>query len=308
MLMGRVARMYYELGLTHQEIADSLGLSRVRVTRLLADARAAGIVEITVHADAPLFDDLERALTERFALDGAWVAPSIDDPTKAERAFARTGVDAVSALVTPDPTVAFTLSTAVALIASSLPRATAATSTGGRYVPLTGSPAGRASDANPHELARHFAEAFGGRAFHLPAPLVAASPDAARILDADPGVTEILDLAAEADLVVTGIGNLDHDGGVLLRSLPPKTADELRAAGAVGDIAGRFFGPDGAPVDHPLDARIIGLDTERFHRIPKRLAVARGTSKVEALRTALTAGLVTHVATDVATTHALLRD
>ena len=42
MLLGRVARMYYEHGLTHQEIANALGLSRIRVTRLLAEARDKG--------------------------------------------------------------------------------------------------------------------------------------------------------------------------------------------------------------------------------------------------------------------------
>ena len=85
MLLGRVARMYYELGMTHQEIATALGLSRIRVTRLLAEARAQGIVEITVHSDEPLFADEQRALTDRFGLAQAWLSPSLGDPQKDAR-------------------------------------------------------------------------------------------------------------------------------------------------------------------------------------------------------------------------------
>ncbi|MEL6209782.1 MAG: sigma factor-like helix-turn-helix DNA-binding protein, partial [Pseudomonadota bacterium] len=43
-LMVRAAWMYYHDDLTHAEIARKLGLSRVKVTRLLKRAREQGIV------------------------------------------------------------------------------------------------------------------------------------------------------------------------------------------------------------------------------------------------------------------------
>ena len=75
-MVGRVARLYYEHGLTHAEIASMLDVSRIKVTRMLADARRRGIVEITVHSDERPFADLEEALVERFGLQSAWVSPS----------------------------------------------------------------------------------------------------------------------------------------------------------------------------------------------------------------------------------------
>jgi len=43
----KVARLYYEQGLTTDAIATELGLSRPKVSRLLSYARRSGLVEIT---------------------------------------------------------------------------------------------------------------------------------------------------------------------------------------------------------------------------------------------------------------------
>ena len=51
-LIGKAARLHYEFGLTHRDISEMLGISRVKVTRLLGQAREIGMVQITVNSDA----------------------------------------------------------------------------------------------------------------------------------------------------------------------------------------------------------------------------------------------------------------
>ena len=48
MQMYRIAKMYYVDNLTQQQIAVSENVSRSQISRLLDQARASGIVEITV--------------------------------------------------------------------------------------------------------------------------------------------------------------------------------------------------------------------------------------------------------------------
>ena len=62
-LLGKVARLHYDFGLTHQEIGEILRLSRVKVTRLLQQARDVGIVSIEVRTDASPYAALEVELT-----------------------------------------------------------------------------------------------------------------------------------------------------------------------------------------------------------------------------------------------------
>lgn len=302
MLIARVARLYYEHGLTHQEIADSLGISRIRVTRLLAEARASGLVQITVLADDTLFADEERALVSRFHLKQAWVAPRVADAAKSDNSFATVGAEALGSLLDANSTVAVAVSTAVALVADAFPKH----SVGGSYVPLAGSTAGLTTGSNPHEIAMQLAARTGGRAFYLPAPLIAASPEAATLATADPGVRQALAMAAAADIMVSGVGSVTDDAGLLFPSLSPKEKKRLHALGAVGDVAARFFDEEGRPIAGELDESVVGLSLEQIRAIPSRLAIVRGANKVEALRVALSAGLVNMLVTDTETAAGLL--
>jgi DNA-binding transcriptional regulator LsrR (DeoR family) len=173
-------------------------------------------------------------------------------------------------------------------------------------VPLAGSGSGLVNGANPHELALTLARKARGRAFHLPAPLLARSPDAARASYADPGVIDVLALAGKADILLAGLGGTTRGEGLLLGALDEAERDELVASGAVGDLAGRFFDANGAAVESELDTRIVGLTLEQMLAIPHRVGIARGATKIEALRAALTGGLVNMLVTDSETAAALL--
>jgi len=71
--MLRAARLYYEDGLTQQQVADELGVSRPKVSRLLTRARAEGIVRITIVDPFATFGEVEQHLVETFGLREAVV-------------------------------------------------------------------------------------------------------------------------------------------------------------------------------------------------------------------------------------------
>ncbi|MDR1808368.1 MAG: MarR family transcriptional regulator [Propionibacteriaceae bacterium] len=80
--LEEVARLYYERDLTQAKIARQLGVSRPFVSRLLAEAKAAGIVEITIHSQVPASQALRAALQTAFRLqDAALVADGEDGAT-----------------------------------------------------------------------------------------------------------------------------------------------------------------------------------------------------------------------------------
>ncbi len=58
----KVARLYYEQGLTTDAIATELGLSRPKVSRLLSYARRSGLVEIRIHDPEGQAQGLEARL------------------------------------------------------------------------------------------------------------------------------------------------------------------------------------------------------------------------------------------------------
>ncbi|MGA2530595.1 MAG: sugar-binding transcriptional regulator [Acidimicrobiales bacterium] len=303
-VIGKAARLHYEYGLTHQEVADVLHVSRVKVTRLLKQARDLGIVQIRVLPDVSPYAGLEMELANRFNLDEAIVVPTMADDLDQRRALAVAAARYLQRVLHHGMTVAIGLSRTVALIPQYVvdPRPANAT-----FVSLVGGMRRYAIAANPYEGAERLAQLFGGTAEHLLAPAIAGSPAIAEAFFADPGTVRTLERAASADLALLGIAATDDH--TTLVDEDELTSDEISSlieSGAVGDTAARFFDANGASVTHEIDSRIIGLTLTQIRQIPLRIVVAGGISKTEALRGALRGGLAAVVVLDAQTAQQVL--
>ena len=72
-LLARVSAMYYEQEMTQNQIASTLELSRVKIYRLLKEARESQIVRILIDWPIKRAAGLEARLTKQFGLDRALV-------------------------------------------------------------------------------------------------------------------------------------------------------------------------------------------------------------------------------------------
>ncbi|NJN98285.1 MAG: hypothetical protein HC875_31455 [Anaerolineales bacterium] len=68
-LLYKIAKAYYEENLTQEEIGKLFGLSRIKISRLLQQARDERIVHITIIPPAESNVELERELAARYDLD-----------------------------------------------------------------------------------------------------------------------------------------------------------------------------------------------------------------------------------------------
>ena len=306
-LIGKAARLHYEFGLTHREVSEMLGISRVKATRLLGQARDTGIVRITVNSDASPYALLETQLVQRFGLDEAVVVPSFEDESRQRSAVARGAAGYLQRVLRDGMTVTIGLSRTLALMPDFIVTPAHVEAT---FVPLGGGLSRTSHAVNAHESTERLAQLFGGHAEHLHAPAVMGSRDVARALRGEPAISRALAQAAEADLALVGVGGM-QTATVNLLAAGDITRDELgelRAAGAVGDIGARFFDRQGQLVAHELNERLIGLTLEEIGRIATRVVAATGPDKHTALQAALTAGLATVLVTDAGMAHRLLDD
>ena len=75
-LMFKIAWYYYIEGLTQQKIAELVGISRMRVIKLLEKAHQAGIVQIKIREDNVARIQSEKHLIEKYGLSDAYVVPT----------------------------------------------------------------------------------------------------------------------------------------------------------------------------------------------------------------------------------------
>ncbi len=310
-LLAMVARLYYTDGLRQPEIASRLDLSQARVSRLLKRAEAEGIVRITVTAPPGIFPELEEELQARYGLRVAFVVDAPGSPDNEERLLQELGAAAAYYLeaVLRSGDVMGISSWSSSLLATADAMRPLPKLLGVRVVQVLGGVGNPSARLHANRLTHHFAELVNGEAVTLPSPGIAGSPESAQVLREDPYVAAALDLLKDLSLVLVGIGALRpsrllaSSGNVFSR----EELEELSNQGAVGDICLRFFGSDGRPVAGRLDDRVIGIRLDELKAIGRRIAVAGGTRKTEAIRAALRGGWVNTLITDRATAESLLR-
>lgn len=304
--LARVSRLYYEDDLTQSEIAALLGLQRVKVTRMLAEARRTGVVTITVHgAPEHPFEEEERALADRYHLTRCQVATTSRQPENTARAVAAAAAQSLAKIVDSSSMIVVGLSRGVVAAVRAMVPAAQTRHPG--VIPLGGS-WGRSCDGmSPHELATVLAQKAEGTSYSYPAPMLAGTVTAAATFNADPLVARALDLIRRADALVVGVGEAPGGPDSLLGNLlSDDDVADLRSRGAVGDVCGRYFDASGNRVDSEVDRRVVGIDMDEVRAIPHRLGIAYGPRKISPLAAALGGGVLNGLVTDVTTARALL--
>jgi deoxyribonucleoside regulator len=306
-LLAEVATLYYEEGLTQEEIAHELDISRSNISRLLAEARRKGVVQITIHYPWKTVPSLQTALVERFGLTAARVLVA------ANRSYDQLlpGLGTLAArylegILPQRGVLGISWGTTIyhvvrALRPTERPEIDVVQMIGalGLGDPVIDGP----------ELARLLAEFLGARYHYLHAPLLIEDDTAREALVHTGRIRETLDLASRADLALVGIGSIVPPLSGAIRSgyVDEEWQAVLRRHGAVGDICSQFFDIHGQPLDIPFNHWVIGVDLAEIKRIPCVIGVAGGRFKAPALRGVLRGGYLDVMVTDDEAAREVLR-
>jgi deoxyribonucleoside regulator len=298
-LLVRVARMYYGMHLTQEQIGDRLGLSRFKVGRLLDRAVRESIVRIEIVHPAARLVELEESLITRFGLTAAVVTDTVGGGDAAERALREVVAGAAAeylAAVRPTGAIGVSWGRTMLELASRLePGWTTAT----EIVQLNGATSRSATPTRAGEIVDRFAATTGAAVRLLPAPAIVGSAELRVALEADPSVGETLDAARRAPFAVFSLG-VPTPESVLAESGFVVDADRarLRAAGAVGDVLGRFLAGDGRIALPDLDERTVGLPLADLAAKPHAVGLAAGMDRGPIALAAIRAGCLNVLVTD----------
>lgn len=304
-LLYKIARAYYQDGLTQEQIGERLGLSRIKVSRLLRQAREEQVVQILIVPPQDSTVELERELEAAYGLDEAIVlSPSAHDEATVARELGLAAVDCLVRSLQGCTVLGLTWGSTLLSVVEALPRQNWPDL---RVVQMLGGLGRPEADVYGADLVHRAAQALGAKARLLAAPGIVANRMVRDALLGDPQIAETLRVAARADIALVGIGR-PTPGSVVMQAgiLTQEEFDRLQVQGAVGDIALRFFDRHGQVVEHELNDRIIGLDLDQIRRIPRVIGVAGGTQKLGVIRAALVGKLVHVLVTDDRTAVRLL--
>ena len=304
-LILQAARLYYEDNLTQQQVAQELGVSRPTVSRLLAQARQEGIVQITVVDPFATFEELETRLEKAFHLRQAVVAAG--EGASGELLRRRLGLATAKYLrstLNNSDRVGIGWGRTLHAVVEALGTERRAEV---QVFPLIGGLGQISPSFQVNDLARGLAEAFVGSWLALYAPAFVGDPSTCQALFQVADVEAVIQSWPKLDVALIGIGHfaLQRQSSMLFAGyMDAALLLELERRGAVGDLCGRFFDAQGQQC--LLEPGVIGISLEQLKALDHVIGVAGGEEKVAAILGALRGGCLNVLVTDTVTAEAIL--
>lgn len=306
-LMTRAARLHLIQGARQTEIAEKMGISQAGVSRLLRMAEENGIIRKIVVPPEGLYPDLEEGLMGVYKLDAAYVVDVGPNEDGIAQILGAAAARCLSDAFDGGPVLGFTSwSTTlreIARLVEPRPRSNI------KYVVEMLGDLGSPMLQHEADVATlQMAQAFDAEAVFLRAPGVMRTAHMRNAALSDLHIQRAIRQLDGVDIAFIGIGPADFHGP-LEESDNFFTAEQLaqvRAAGAVGQLHQRFIDREGKAVATPLDDLVIGISLEQLRNARRKIAVAGGAKKHEALAAALKGGWIDALVTDVNSANYLL--
>jgi len=301
--LAKAASMYYLQEIKMEAIAKHLHTSRSTVSRLLRDARASGLVEISLRPTRT--PSMGHRISAVFGIE-AHVVPVPEHASETERLEQVSTATArmISTWFDSNMVLGVGWGTTISAVARRLvPKSTR----GSAIVQLNGTANTRTSTAeHVGDLVFRFGKAFDAQVHTFPVPAFFDHPETRKAMWRERSVERVLDIQRRTDLALFSVGSVS--GNVPSRVVGGSTysagyLDEddltlLEAEGVVGDVCTIFLRSDGNYRDLALNERASGLTPAELRRIPRRVCVVVGNSKRAPLVAALRAGIITHLIID----------
>lgn len=293
----RAAWYYYNDGLTQNQIADMLGTTRIKVSRLLEKGRRSGLIELRINSPFEGCLTVQNELVEAFGLADARVVPSVPDLPVAPR-IGRAAASLLMQKLEPNDLLGIgwgeATTTTLRYMSSVFPqnKVSIVSLTGGvsAYIGTSGI---YGPESNAHLI---------------PTPLRVSTEELAGMLRVEPYVRHVLDMAATARIAIIGVGSVTS-AATLVRYgyCSPSEIELFKRRGAVGDVLGYFYDAEGQILDLDLHRHVVAISPDDLRKIPNVAAAAAGLDKVEAILGLLRSRLANTLITDEDTAKELIR-
>ena len=295
-MLVRIARLYYLRGMTHQEIADREGLSRIKVTRLLQEALAEHIVEFRI--SDPVIDtlNLEEDLQKAFGLKQAVIAPTPTTDTEMYDVLGRFAADFLVRNLRDGLTIGIGWGRTLNGMLPYLERTSCRDVS---VVSLTGGLSANNLQPNPYDVASAVADRLKAAVAYPLLPAIVDSEQTRTLFMKEKNLRQITARWKSVQIALLSIGVIAADTGVYYSfSDPAREAERARSRGAVGDILAMPFDVNGDVVDVGFTRRLITIPLEDLKKIPVVAGIAGGRHKAQALFGVLRSGFLTTLITD----------
>jgi len=291
----KCAWLYYVGRLNQNQIAKKVGLSKMRVHRLIAFAEKNGFVKTFVEGGFDETSKYENILKEKYHLKISEVIPIEDLNNDPSEMIAAAGARFIMNQINENNVSEFGIGTGNTLnnIAKWLPKIDKEID----FITVNGSLTSHNSIQTETGI-NQIAHKTNGECYNVGIPLMVESVEQKKILEKIKFIKEIMNRANNTKVKILGVGGLFETSQIVRSKIFSKESiEKIKQAGAVGEVAGNFFDKNGKFISIKETQKITSADIDSFKK-SSTVLVAGGRYKISQIKSVLKSGLFTGLITD----------
>lgn len=294
-LIIKTAWYYYIEDMTQQKISEKLGISRMRVIKLLDKARQTGIIQFRISQERSQHLQVEQKLIQRWNLKDAFVVPTPAAGTNLNETLAKAAAMYITDRLADNSYINMGYGDTPSRVLNHLATLTESPIS---VVSMTGGVS--------YYLPNNLSSIFNAKLFLYPTPLMFSSRELCQAVREEPCVREIARMVKLASMTIIGIGGMGEDATIVNNGILNKNDFlYLSMQGAVGDLLTHFIDIHGNPVSSHIEGRLLSTPLETLRELNDVIGIAGGPQKREAIRASLTGKYLDILITDEETALAM---
>lgn len=292
----KIAKMYYEEGMTQAQIAKVMGVSRSLISKILLDGKTNGIVEVFIHSETAYSVELERQLEKKFNMNKAIVIDTRNlTQDEIDKTAGQQSALYLKKLSKTNKKMGISWGHSLRSMVDSFPYTQLEDVT---LYPLIGGMSDDHFDIHSNQLCFDLGRKMRATIKYLYAPASVSNLVIKNELTNNKAVKSVLEEASEVDLALLGISSPFENSSMLkIGYIDKKDISLLKEKKVIGDINSKFFTVDGEEAEIEFNNLVIGLGLDEIKNIPLRMSIAIDKSKTDALKVALTNNLLNIIVT-----------
>ena len=289
-LIYKVCCLYYQDNMNQMEIGDYLGVSRSSVMRMLQRGREMGIVTIELHNPSTYdYGMIEKKIENLYGLKDVVIVEDsvLDTKTEAASYLFNQAADYLHAFFKEGDQVGVSMGQTLNNVVASNKVYEKIKNI--MFVPMVAGISQSTvdgADVQGNEIARKFADKFGGTYTQFLSPAVFSDKMVLDYFMQEKAVNYILDEFKKINVAVLSLGIPEKADHTLLKA-GYATNRELRTLaerGAVGDVALQFFDINGNTENFSFfNDRVAAMRLESIKKIPVKIGIAGGEKKASSV-------------------------
>ena len=299
------AKLYYQSHYSQQQVADTLGISRPTVSKLLQYASEKGFVVITIKDPQDSFLKLAETLKYHYQLDSVSICPTPINNNREElqKAIGVLGARVLESLVCDNDIISVEWSNTIHAMAQQLEPQL---HQGIQVVQLRGCDTKVSQGLNESKTISLISKAFNAQGQLLPLPIVFEQVQTKNLIQRESSIWRILENAKESRIAVFTAGTVSNNS-VLFNS-GFYTQDEMRLLQkrSIGSICAHFVDRNGRVCLPDLNNRTVGIGLPDLRTKKEKVLISGGQKKAVITHVILKYGYANHLVTDKLTADLLL--